>query len=82
MEVRSGGTFESSFEGVGEAVVPHRHRQRHFPSAAVLAAIGAARLKAVAVFGEHRGELHPEVDENHDTKVVYVCRARSMPHDR
>lgn len=81
-DVRSGGVFESSFEGIGDGVEPHRHRQRHFPAAQVLSAIGAARLQTVTVLGEHRGELHHGVDEDHDTKAVYVCRARTVPQGR
>ena len=74
-EVRPGGIFESSYEEVGEGVRAHRHRQRHFTAVQVLAAIGAARLRAVAVLGEHEGDLSRGVDEDFHTKRVYVARA-------
>lgn len=76
-EVQPGGVFESSFEGVGEEVEAHRHRQRHFSVVQVLAAIGAAGLRTVALLGEHEGELRHGVDEDFHTKAIYVCRAGS-----
>ncbi len=75
-DVRKGGVFESSYGGSGEGVEPHRHRQRHFPVVQVLAAIGAARLRTVAVLGEHEGELSRGVDEDFHTKAIYICQAR------
>jgi SAM-dependent methyltransferase len=75
-DVRKGGVYESSYEGSGEGVEPHRHRQRHFPVVQVLAAIGTARLRTVAVLGEHEGELSRGVDEDFHTKAIYICQAR------
>lgn len=78
-DVRPGGIFESSFDGAGEGVHRHRHRQRHFPVVRALAAIGAARLRTVAVLGEHQAMLDPGVEEDFHTKAVYVARASAFP---
>ena len=75
-DVEKGGVFESSYEGTGDGVEPHRHRQRHFPVVQVLAAIGAARLRASTVLGEREGELSQGVDEERHTKAIFVCQAR------
>lgn len=72
-EVRRGGIFESSYAGTGKGVEAHRHRQRHFGEAEVLAAIRGAGLREVAVLGEREGELTPELDEDLHTKAVYIC---------
>ena len=52
------------------------HRQRHFTEAEVLAALDAAGLDCIALFGEKDGDLTPGVDENLHTKAVYLCRRR------
>jgi SAM-dependent methyltransferase len=69
-EVSPGSICEARFEGDG--VEPHVHRQRHFPEATVLAAIEAAGLRCVEVTGELEGELSAPLDEERDTKAVYV----------
>jgi SAM-dependent methyltransferase len=74
-DISAGGIFESSYEGTGEGVEAHRHRQRHFPVTQVLAAIGEAKLRTSAVLGEHGGELGRKVDEDFHTKAIYVCHA-------
>jgi SAM-dependent methyltransferase len=71
----AGGTFEANFEGDGDGVTAHTHRQRHFPEAAVLAAIKGAGLTCDEVAGELEGVLTEGVDEEVHTKAVYVCRA-------
>jgi len=70
-----GSIFESHLGGEGEGVEAHVHRQRHFPEAEVLAAIEAAGLRCVEVAGELEGELSTGVDEDLNTKAVYVCKA-------
>jgi SAM-dependent methyltransferase len=70
-----GSIFEASFDGEGDGVTSHIHRQRHFPEAEVLEAIDAAGLTCVEVAGELEGELDEGVDEALHTKAVYVCRA-------
>lgn len=69
-KVESGAFYEARFGGDGEA---HLHRQRHFPPAAVLAAIEAAGLRCVDLAGEQEGNLDDELDEDLHTKAVYVC---------
>jgi predicted TPR repeat methyltransferase len=75
-EVAPGGFHEASFEVGGEPDLAHIHRQRHFPEAEVLAAMEAADLKCVGLYGELEGELTPGLEEDLHTKAVYVCRAR------
>lgn len=70
-----GAVFEARFEGEGEGVEAHVHRQRHFAEAEVLAAIEAAGLRCVEVAGELEGDLEPGLDEERHTKAVYVCAA-------
>jgi SAM-dependent methyltransferase len=74
---RPGAFFEARFEGSGEGVEPHTHRQRHFRSADVLGSIDIAGLECLGIWGELEGELSPGVDEELHTKAVYVCRSRS-----
>ena len=69
----SGSVFEARLEGEGEGVEAHVHRQRHFAEPEALAAIEAAGLRSVGVYGELEGELEPELDEERHTKAVYVC---------
>jgi SAM-dependent methyltransferase len=75
VDIAPGAIVETSFEGEGPGVVPHTHRQRHFPEAVVLDAIEAAGLQAVRVLGEEEGDLSERLDEQHHTKAVYVCTA-------
>lgn len=70
-----GAIFEARFEGEGDGVEEHVHRQRHFGEPEVLAAIEAAGLRCVEVAGELEGELDRELDEDRHTKAVYVCLA-------
>jgi SAM-dependent methyltransferase len=72
-----GAVFESRFDGSGERVEPHTHRQRHFGSAETIAAIGGTGLECVELCGELDGELSTGLCEERHTKAVYVCRARS-----
>jgi hypothetical protein len=74
-EVRPSSIYEARFEGEGEGVEAHVHRQRHFARAEVVAAIEAAGLRCVEVAGELDGNLDGFVDEDLHTKSVYVCSA-------
>jgi len=67
-----GAICESRFEVAGDETATHRHRQRHFSEADVLAAAAAAGLRRLAVYGELDGELSPGVDEDLHTKFVFV----------
>jgi SAM-dependent methyltransferase len=75
VDIVPGAIVETSFEGEGPGVVPHTHRQRHFPETVVLEAIEAAGLQAVRVLGEEEGDLSEGLDEERHTKAVYVCTA-------
>lgn len=73
-EVLPGVVAEARFETTGEPDSAHVHRQRHFGEAEVLAAIAAAEMHAVAVYGELDGDLNLGLEEEVHTKAVYVCR--------
>jgi SAM-dependent methyltransferase len=73
--VTPGSITEAHFEAAGEAGTEHVHRQRHFPEAEVRAAIAAAGLECVALYGEDEGDLDPKLDEDRHGKAVYVARA-------
>jgi SAM-dependent methyltransferase len=73
-EIVPGSISEARFEAQGEEGSAHVHRQRHFPEAEVRAAIEAAGLRCAGVFGERDGDLTPGLDEERQTKAVYVCR--------
>jgi ubiquinone/menaquinone biosynthesis C-methylase UbiE len=81
-EAEPGSLNEASFEvepGAGEQappIEPHVHRQRHFPEAAVLAALERAGLECLDVYG-HGHDAIPEqpLDEATHTKAVYIARA-------
>jgi SAM-dependent methyltransferase len=72
---RPGDFVESRFDGDGEGVRAHRHRQRHFAEIEILGAIEHAGLQSAAVLGESGGDLSVGVDEERHTKAVHVCRA-------
>jgi SAM-dependent methyltransferase len=74
--VKPGLIAEARFEAVGEPASVHIHRQRHFPESVVLASVEAADLKVVEVLGvsEPEGELSAPLNEEVDTKAVYVCK--------
>jgi SAM-dependent methyltransferase len=72
-EVLPGSISEARFDAEGEAGLAHVHRQRHFAEGEVLAAIDAAGLRCLEVWGELDGELQRGVDDEVHTKAVYVC---------
>jgi len=60
----------------GEAARTHRHRQRHFPEAEVLAALESAGLECLAVYGHgYDGIFKQPLDESVHTKAIYIARA-------
>lgn len=73
-EVTPGVLAEARFEVRGEEGSEHVHRQRHFSEDEVMCAIEAAGLRCIGVFGEQDGALHPGVDDEVDTKAVYLFR--------
>jgi len=72
-EIRPGSIHEARFVVEGEQGSGHVHRQRYFPEAEVLAAIEAAGLRCVEVYGELEGELSIPLDEEAHSKAVYLC---------
>ena len=73
-EIAPGMFAEARFDSPGEAELAHVHRQRHFGEPEVLAALEAAGLRCVSVFGELEGNLTLGVDETIHTKSIYLCR--------
>lgn len=73
-EVVPGSVNEARFLAEGEPGSEHVHRQRHFTETEVLTAIEAAGLRVVDVFGELDGALHRDLNEETDTKAVYLAR--------
>jgi len=68
-----GGSAEAVVEVAGHPA--SGHRQRHFPRAAVLAALAAAGLTAVAVLGlTPDGGTDPDLDEERHHKALYLAR--------
>lgn len=67
-----------AFHEVGQGLyerVTSLHRQRHHPRPAVEAALAAAGLRAVAVFGQrHDGSLDPLASEAAHHKLVYFAQ--------
>jgi hypothetical protein len=78
-DARPGTTSEARLELEGDGVAvgfeSHVHRQRHFPEAEVLAALEAAGLHCLDVFG-HGFDAVPKqpVDELVHSKAVYMAR--------
>lgn len=75
-----GEIAEASFEARSPEddrplIPPRLHRQRHFPEAEVLAALDAAGLEALDVFGHHFDAVPQQpLDEVAHTKAVYIAR--------
>jgi SAM-dependent methyltransferase len=79
--VEPGQISEASFEvepladGSGPPVPPEVHRQRHHPEAELRAAVAAAGLEVVGLYGcTTDGIPRQPVDEDRHTKAIYVTR--------
>jgi SAM-dependent methyltransferase len=74
-DVGPNGIYEAHLSGPG--VEAHIHRQRHWSSEQVIAALKASRLRALAMLGqrEEGGQILLSVpaDEQRDEKVLYVA---------
>lgn len=75
----SAARFEVELTGTAEGSIPdvatHVHRQRHFPEAEVLAALAAAGLECLDVYGHgHDTVLWQPLDELEHTKAIYIAR--------
>jgi SAM-dependent methyltransferase len=75
-EVTPGTFAEARFDVPGQPGQAHVHRQRHFSEGEVREAIDRAGLECVALYGEFEGHLSLGVDENHHTKMVFLCRTK------
>lgn len=80
-EAAPGEIFEARFSveplapGAGPSIKPELHRQRHHPEAEVRAAIEAAGLELLGLYGHHRdGVPHRPMSEADHTKAIYVAR--------
>lgn len=67
-------TTRLEIEGEGETGPAIVHQVRHFTEAQMLAAIKAAGLQSIGVFGEKESELYPGLDEGEHTQAAYLCR--------
>ncbi len=81
-DVAPGSICESTLESIpleaagdGAAGSTHRHRQRHFPEAEVLATLERAGLDCLDVYGHGLdGIFRQPLDESIHTKAVYIAR--------
>ncbi|MBS1886583.1 MAG: class I SAM-dependent methyltransferase [Actinobacteria bacterium] len=78
-----GQISEASFEveplvpGTGPEIEPELHRQRHHPEPEVRAALDAAGLELVGLYGHHHdGVPRQPMSEDDHTKAIYVARLR------
>lgn len=74
-DLRPGSIAEASYEASDEPASAHVHRQRHFAEPEVRAAIEAAGLRCLGVYGELESDLHQPLDEERHNMAVYVCAA-------
>ena len=79
-----GEIAEAAFEvepitpGTGPTIEPELHRQRHHPEAEIRAALDAAGLELLEVYGHHYdGVPHLPMDEAEHTKAIWVARRRA-----
>jgi SAM-dependent methyltransferase len=80
-KLEPGGIAEATFEveaqtpEAGQSIAPVLHRQRHHPEEEVRAALAAAGLEMVGLYGhDFSGIPHTGVSEDVDTKAIYVSR--------
>jgi SAM-dependent methyltransferase len=77
-----GDIAEASFsfeaiDGDGPTLPPELHRQRHHPESEVRAAIDAAGLELVGLYGHHHdGIPHQPMSEEDHTKAIYIARLK------
>jgi SAM-dependent methyltransferase len=72
-EFEPGGLCESRLEVSGDEDTAFVHRQRHFPEQEVIAAIAAAGLECLDVFGDYEGAQDKPLDEEHHQKAIYIA---------
>lgn len=81
-DAEPGTIAEASFEveplepSAGPPIPPELHRERHFPESEVRAALAAAGLECLDVYGHHEDGIPKQpFDEAAHTKGVYIARA-------
>lgn len=81
-DVQPSSIAEASFEvepmdgADGPAIPPEVHRERHFPEVEVRAALAAADLEFLDVYGHHHDAIPKQpLDEVAHAKAVYIARA-------
>ncbi|MDX6635999.1 MAG: hypothetical protein QOF06_2202 [Solirubrobacterales bacterium] len=81
-DAEPGTISEASFEveplndSAGPPIPPELHRERHFPESEVRAALEAAGLECLDVFGHHHDAIPKQpLDEIAHAKGVYIARA-------
>jgi hypothetical protein len=81
-DAEPGSIAEASFEvepledSAGPPIPPELHRERHFPESEVRAALTAAGLECLDVYGHHHDAIPKQpLDEAAHTKGVYIARA-------
>jgi SAM-dependent methyltransferase len=72
-EFEPGGFCESRLEISGAEETAFVHRQRHFPEAQAIAAIEAAGLECLDVFGDYEGAQDKPLDEERHQKAIYLA---------
>lgn len=77
-----GSIAEASFEAepldrsAGSPIPPELHHERHFPEGEVRAALEAAGLECLDVYGHHHDGIPKQpFDEDAHTKAIYIARA-------
>lgn len=81
VDVAPGSICEATVEarspqgGKETGVATSLHRQRHFPEARVLAALGRAGLECLDVFGHGDDAVPAPLDELAHDKAIYISRA-------
>lgn len=87
-DAEPGTIAEASFEvepledTAGPPIPPELHRERHFPESEVRAALAAAGLECLDVYGHHHDAIPKQpLDEAAHTKGVYIARAAGNGQD-
>lgn len=65
--------------GTGPTIAPETHRQRHHPEAEIRAALDAAGLELLEVYGHHfDGVPHLPINEAKHTKAIWIARRKPL----
>jgi len=78
-DLAPGSIGEARIEVSDGVVDGHVHRQRHFPEAEVIEQLNDAGLRCLEVWGELEGKLSQPLDEDRQTKAVYLAAVAAKP---